>query len=128
MKLIGPVRQGQADLVLGARFTKGYRGLLLHRLGNMTLTCLVNLMFGIRLNDCFTCYKLARLETFRSLGLCASSFDIEIEIVTKALRRKLRILEIPIHYSPRAYSQGKKIRLRDGIWAAASIFRYRFGL
>ncbi|MDP2941125.1 MAG: glycosyltransferase family 2 protein, partial [Candidatus Omnitrophota bacterium] len=72
--------------------------------------------------------KLARLATFKSLGLRAGSFDIEIEIIAKALRDKLRIQEVPIHYSPRAYSQGKKIRLRDGIWAAASIFRYRMGL
>ncbi len=128
LRLLEPVKLNQADLALGARFTKGYHGLWVHRLGNMFLTGLVNLLFHIRLNDCFTCYKLARLAAFKSLGLRASSFDIEIEIIAKALRNKLRIQEIPIHYSPRAYSQGKKIRLRDGAWAAASIFRYRMGL
>jgi hypothetical protein len=60
------------------------------------------------------------------LNLRARSFDIEVEIVTKAIRNKLRIVEIPISYHPRSYSEGKKIRLRDGIWAALNILKTRF--
>lgn len=126
LKLIKPIKQGVADLVLGARFTEGYSGLLIHRLGNVFLTNLLNLLFNARLNDCFTCYKMLRKDTLNMLNLKARSFDIEVEIVTKAIRNKLRIVEIPISYHPRSYSEGKKIRLRDGMWAALNILKTRF--
>jgi glycosyltransferase involved in cell wall biosynthesis len=126
LKLIKPIKQGVADLVLGVRFTKGYSGLLIHRWGNIFLTGLLNLLFNTRLNDCFTCYKMLRRDTVNMLNLRARSFDIEVEIVTKAIRNKLRIVEIPISYHPRSYSEGKKIRLRDGIWAALNILKTRF--
>jgi glycosyltransferase involved in cell wall biosynthesis len=125
LKLLAEVKEGRADLALGARFTKGYRGLLVHRAGNRFLTWLVNTLFGTRLNDCFTCYKLCRREVLRNLGLKARSFDIEIEIIARAVRRGLRVRELPIAYHPRSYAQGKKIRLLDGLWAAGSIIRYR---
>ncbi|MFA4889279.1 MAG: glycosyltransferase family 2 protein [Candidatus Omnitrophota bacterium] len=126
MKLIGPVIEQKADMVLGCRFTKGYHGLLVHRMGNMLLTFLVNILFGARLNDCFTCYKVTRREILNSLHLGAAGFEIEIEIVSKVLRRKLRIAEIPVSYHPRSYSEGKKIRLKDGFWAIANILKYKF--
>ncbi|MFH0913013.1 MAG: glycosyltransferase family 2 protein [Candidatus Omnitrophota bacterium] len=126
LKLIEAIRQDRADIILGARFTEGYRGLLIHKLGNRILTGLLNLLFGLRLNDCFTCYKLFRTDTIKKLDLKEKSFTIETEIIAKAARRGLNILEIPVSYRPRAYSEGKKIRCMDGIWAIASIIKYRF--
>jgi glycosyltransferase involved in cell wall biosynthesis len=125
VKLIQPLRDLTADLVLGVRFIDGYRGLFLHRLGNRLLTRMVNMLFGGRLNDCFTCYKLLRRETAVGLKLVSQGFDIETEIVTKAIRSKLRIMEIPVHYRPRLFSEGKKIRIKDGLWAALGIIRMR---
>jgi len=125
-KLLENIKQGSADIVLGARFMKGYKGQFIHKLGNRFLTSLLNLMFGAHLNDCFTCYKLLRRQALVSLNLAARGFDIEIEIVAKAIKNKLRISEVPITYQPRSYAQGKKIRCRDGINAAASIIKYRF--
>lgn len=124
--LMKPLLENRADIVLGARFTSGHSGLLLHRLGNKFLTRFLNFMFGSYLNDYATCYKMARRETFLSLDLKSKSFDIEVEIVSKALKRRLRIAEVPILYYPRSYSQGKKIRWKDGIEAILSIIKHRF--
>lgn len=124
-KLLEKVKQTYADLVLGARFTKGYRGLYLHRLGNWLLTALMNIFFNAALNDCSTCYKLARRDVFYSLELKSRSFLIDSEIVAKCLKRKLRLAEVPISYHPRSYSEGKKIRLKDGIQAIINTIRYR---
>ena len=125
-KLLSAIKKERADVVLGARFTKGYRGSFIPRFGNRFLTGLLNFLFNVKLNDCLTCYKLFRNQMVKSLNLKAQSFDIEIEIVTKAIKNKLRIVEIPIAYHPRTYAEGKKIRWRDGIHAIVSIFRYRF--
>ena len=115
-----------ADIVLGARFTKGYKGTFIPQLGNRFLTSLMNFLFQTKLNDTFTCYKLFRRETILQLSLEAQSFDIEIEIVAKAIQKKLKIQEVPILYHPRTYAEGKKIRWKDGIRAIFSIIKYRF--
>lgn len=126
LKLMEAIRQDKADIVLGTRFKDGYRGLLMHRLGNRFLTGLLNLLFGTRLSDSFTCYKLFRRETINSLNLREESFTIEIEIVAKAAKTALRITEVPVSYRPRSYSEGKKIRCLDGMRAIAAVFKYRF--
>jgi len=126
LSLLAKMKESNADIVLGARFTKGYHGSLVPRLGNRFLTGLMNLFFYLKLNDCFTCYKLFRRETISNLNLEAIGFEIEIEIIAKASKRKLRIAEVPISYSPRSYSEGKKIRWKDGVWAILSIIRFRF--
>lgn len=126
-KLLEVIRSGVADIVLGARFTKGYHGLFLHRLGNRTLTGLFNLLFNSHLNDYLTCYKLTRRSTFNLLNLKAKGFDIELEIVCKALKNKLKIREVPISYFPRSYKEGKKIRLKDAFWAIFYMIKFRLG-
>ena len=125
LKLMEEMKKGNADLVMGARFTKGYHGLLVPRLGNRFLTGFLNFMFGVKLNDFFTCYKLCRREFFLNLELTSSAFTIEAEIVAKALKRNWRIVEVPIEYTPRSYAEGKKIRINDGIATIFSIIKYR---
>jgi glycosyltransferase involved in cell wall biosynthesis len=125
LKLMEEMKKGYADMVMGARFTRGYHGLLIPRLGNRFLTGFLNLMFGVKLNDFFTCYKLCRRDYFLSLGLSSPTFTIEAEIVAKALRRYWRIVEVPIDYTPRSYAEGKKIRVSDGLATIFSIIKYR---
>jgi glycosyltransferase involved in cell wall biosynthesis len=126
IKLLEQAKSGKGDIILGARFMKGYFGMIIPKLGNRLLTGLVNILFGVRLNDCFTCYKLMRRSSILDLGLVSGSFDIEIEILAKAIKKKFRIVEVPVTYQPRTYSQGKKIRIRDGLWAMVRIIKFRF--
>ena len=126
LKLMEAMKENNADIVLGARFKKGYRGLFIHRFGNRLITGLLNLLFDLKLNDCFTCYKLFRRDTINLLNLKEQSFTVETEIVAKAAKKGLRIIEVPISYYPRPYSEGKKIRCKDGIRAIITIIKYRF--
>jgi len=126
LKLLNEIRPDKCDLVLGARFTKGYQGMLLPKLGNRIITNLLNLLFGSGYNDFFTCYKMAKKTVFDSLHLKSKGFEIEIEIASKALKNILRIKEIPVSYHPRNYSEGKKIRIKDGLFAVLTILKYRF--
>jgi len=126
LKLLEAVKNQEVDMVLGARFTEGYSGRLIPKAGNRLLTGLLNMLFGVRLNDSFSCYKLMRRESILGLGLRSNSFDIEIEILAKAIKKGMRILEVPVSYNPRSYEEGKKIKIRDGLWAAIRIFKFRF--
>jgi len=126
LKLIQEIRGNNCDLVLGARFKAGHQGLLIHRLGNRFLTALLNFLFGAKLNDYATCYKLSRKIFLDSLNLGATGFDMDVEIICRALKQKARICEVPVRYSPRTYSQGKKIRWFDALWAVFYMLKYRF--
>jgi len=125
LRLMEAMHNENADLVVGARFMKGYKGLFVHKLGNRFLTLLVNSLFGVRLNDCLTCYKLFRREVIQTLDLKSQGFDIEIEIISKAIRKKFKIVETSVQYHPRSYGEGKKIRISDGFKVALSILKYR---
>lgn len=126
LKLVKALQEDGVDLVLGSRFFKGYKGLWLHKLGNRLLTWLLNALYKHNLNDCFTCYKLAARSTFQGFGLKSSGFEIEIEILSKAFKKRLHIREVPISYTPRSYHDGKKIRLHDGMCAIFHMLKYRF--
>ena len=98
----------------------------MHRLGNQFLTGLHNILYGSSLNDVYTCYKVARRGIYNSLDLEADGFSLEQEIVGKAIKRKLRIMEVPIAYHPRTYAQGKKIRYYDAFKIIIRMIRSRF--
>lgn len=125
-KLIAPIVNNQADMVLGIRFSREYKGLFMHRLGNQFLTGLHNVLYGSALNDVYTCYKAAPRRIYESMDLEADGFSLEQEIVGKAIKRKLRIMEVPIAYHPRTYAQGKKIRYYDAFKIIIRMIRSRF--
>ena len=126
LRLFTEIKTGQYDMVSGARFFEGHQGLLMHVAGNKFLTFVLNFLYGAKLNDCATCYKLARREIYKSFRLEKTGFDIDFEIICKALRKKLRIKEIQVFYHPRSYKEGKKIRVNDAFWAILTMFKYRF--
>jgi len=126
IKLIEEIKKDDTDMVLGVRFTERYHGLLIPRLGNRFLTRFLNFLFDVQLNDFLTCYKLLSKDILDKLELKSQGFNIELEIVSKALKRKLKIKQVPISYRPRTYKEGKKIRWLDGIYLIGNIIKYRF--
>jgi len=126
LRLFQAIKDSQADMVSGARFFQGHQGLLMHVAGNKFLTFVINFIYGAKLNDCATCYKLARREIYKSFRLEKTGFDIDFEIICKALRKKLKIIELQVTYHPRSYKEGKKIRVNDAFWAILTMFKYRF--
>ena len=63
-------------------------------------------------------------KIFRSLNIASAGFGLEAEITTKVFKRKLRVIEIPISYERRSKSEGKKLRLKDGLIACWTLMRY----
>jgi glycosyltransferase involved in cell wall biosynthesis len=126
LRLFEEIKTGNYDMVSGARFFEGHQGLLMHVAGNKFLTFILNSIYGAKLNDCATCYKLARRQVYQSLRLEKTGFDIDFEIICKALRKKLRIKELQVSYHPRSYKEGKKIRINDAFWAILTMLKYRF--
>jgi hypothetical protein len=90
------------------------------------VTGLLNLLFGVKINDILTCYKLLRRDTALKLNLKSQGFCIDTEIIIKVIKHNLSIREVSINYNPRSYAEGKKIRAKDGIAYILNILRHRF--
>ena len=126
-KLLQPILQGEADVVYGSRFSGQSRNMMsLHRFGNQFLTFMTNLLYGTSITDMETCYKLFKTPLIKSIKIECNRFNFEPEITAKILKRKLKIVEIPISYAGRKSSEGKKITWRDGFSALWALFKYRF--
>ena len=126
--LLAPLRRGEADVVYGSRFlTRSARVPLRTRLANRFLTLLTNVLFGSRLTDMETAYKVFRPEVVRGLKLRCVRFDFEPEVTARLLRAGQRIQEVPVSYNPRTPLEGKKVRFGDGLDAILTLLRCRFG-
>jgi glycosyltransferase involved in cell wall biosynthesis len=126
--LLQPILAGKADVVYGSRFLGGPHRVLLfwHRVGNLLLTALSNMLTDLNLTDMETCYKAFRADILKKIRLRENRFGFEPEFTAKVARAKCRIYEVPVSYSGRDYTEGKKIGWRDGIAAIYFIVKYRF--
>lgn len=95
----------------------------IHYLGNKVLTAVTDWLFGARLTDMETGYKLFQASLLKSMNLSSSHFEIEPEITAKILKQGIKITELPISYDPRVKSEGKKIKYRDGLAALWVLIR-----
>ena len=99
-------------------------------IGRAAINTWFQLLYGSRLSDVASCYKMSRRETLQSLKLKCDSFDLDYELSSKfvkcAKRNRQKVIEIPIQYDPRTIKQGKKIGWRDGFAALWVIFKFRF--
>jgi len=86
---------------------------------------MTNLLYGSKLTDMETCYKVFRREILLSLGLEAVSFDFEPEVTAKALKKGYNILEVPVSYRGRGYHEGKKISWKDGLAALRCLLKFK---
>jgi glycosyltransferase involved in cell wall biosynthesis len=127
--LLQPIVEGQADVVYGSRFSHidGPVHHYWHRWGNQLITRLSNWKSGRTLTDVETCYKMVRRELLQQItpGLVERGFGIELELTFKLARLKgIRFYERPVSYVGRSWAEGKKIGIRDGLWALWCILRY----
>ena len=125
-RLLAPLVEGRARVVYGSRFLNGRPPMFFaQRMGNMVLTRLTNLLYGASLTDMETCYKLFARDVIQQMPLAADRFDVEPELTARVLRQGLEIVELPISYSGRSYTSGKKINWRDFITAVRTLVRLR---
>jgi glycosyltransferase involved in cell wall biosynthesis len=126
--LIQPILANKADVVFGSRFLGGPHRVLFfwHSVGNWILTTLSNMLTDLNLTDMETCYKVFRAEVLKKITLRENRFGFEPEFTAKVSKARCRIYEVPISYSGRDYSEGKKIGWKDGVAAIYFIFKYRF--
>ncbi len=96
--VLRPILEGKADLVLGSRILgERERGSLsAHQVaGNWTVLTLLRLLTGVRLTDLGP-FRAIRSEAMAQLDMCHPTYGWPVEMVVKAVRRGLRIAEVPV--------------------------------
>jgi glycosyltransferase involved in cell wall biosynthesis len=127
-KLLEPILDGRADVVYGSRFLGGPHRVLFfwHYVANKMLTGFANLLSNLNLTDIETCYKVFKKDVLSRIRLKSDRFGFEPEVTIKVAKLKCRVYEVPISYSGRDYSEGKKIGWKDGLAAIYHLLRYKF--
>jgi len=126
--LLAPILDGRADVVYGSRFLGGPHRVLYywHCVANRLITTLSNMFTNLNLTDVETCYKAFRHEILEGIRIRSKRFGFEPEITAKIARRRARVYEVPISYSGRTYSEGKKVGWIDAVKAVVTIVWFRF--
>jgi glycosyltransferase involved in cell wall biosynthesis len=93
--------------------------------GNARLRDLANLLFGTNFTE--LCYGFVglRRDVVPLLALDADGFEIETQMVTRAVRAGLRIAEVPSVELPRRYGESNLNTFRDGWRVLSTIFSER---
>lgn len=126
-RLIKSLNDNHAQVVYGSRFSGDYKDMMnLHVLGNKFLTFVTNLIFGVKLSDMETCYKLIPGDFARKIKINSARFNFEPEITAKILKSGMKIIEVPISYRGRNYNEGKHITWKDGFSALYTLIKYKF--
>ena len=112
---------GSRRLGRGKSPTAGWQ----YYIGGVFLTHLTNFLYGAKITDEATCYKMVSRSVLEKLNLCSNGFEFCPEITAKIARQKIIIHEIPIDYAPRSRAEGKKIKLIDGFIAIWTLLKYK---
>lgn len=115
-----------ADLVKGSRYVAGGGSTdltLVRSLGNRALLFASNLLYRQSFTE--LCYGFMALRTSRipELRLEATGFEIETEIVTKAVRHGFAVAEVPSREAPRISGASNLHAFRDGMRILRTILR-----
>lgn len=127
--LIEPVRQGQADMAVGARLAEftdqSFRPL--HLAGNRLVRGLINLIFSTKLNDILSGYRAFNRKVLQRVPVVSSGFEVETEMTIQMLYYRCKIVEVTVPYRERPEGSESKLRtFRDGIrvlWKLFSLVR-----
>ena len=132
--VIQPIVDGACDAVIGSRFLlykpkffgKRRSPYLTHYIGNKLIVDVTNLLYGQHFTDYEGCYKAFTRTILASTPVEAKGFEFDNELVCKLMRKGARIVEVPIHYTPRTYGHGKKITWKHGLIMLWTIVKWRF--
>jgi len=130
-KLVKPFVENQAKFVLGSRHLdeNGNKNHMIRKfhgkerlyayimnVGGIFFHSLFNLMYGTRISDPTTMYKLFTRDLYEKVNLKGNYFELDWEIVAKFVRLGYLPIEIPIKYESRGLNEGKKVRIsRDAL-------------
>lgn len=125
-KLLSPFKDKNIKVVYGSRvLAKNPISHWTFNLGGRIVTFVTNLLYGTKITDEPTGYKVFRSDVLKKIKLKSKGFEFCPEVTAKVAKLGIKIAEVPISYNPRPVSE-KKIKWQDGLAAIYYLFKYRF--
>lgn len=127
-KIIKPVLENKADVVIGSRRTGGSFDLnmnftgILRSGGSDFLVYLVNKRFNTKLSDILYSFRAIKTSTAKELDLRSNGFEVEQEMVVKSLKKGIALMELPSREKARAWGYSK-LKTITGIKLAFNLVR-----
>jgi len=126
-KLVEPIMRGEQQVVYGSRFMGSIQNMrsrvrLVNFITNWTLNCI----FGTKITDNNTCFKVFKKDVLSDITIISTHFGFDTEVTVKLLQKGVHIHEIPIDYIGRTREEGKKIGFVTGFGSYLQIFRFAF--
>ncbi len=138
-RLLEPLRTYRHALVLGSRHADNDSSWQLRQfaqqpavsrimnVAHVAFTWFFDAVYGTRLRDPFTMYKVFRRDCLSGLTFESNRFDFDWELLAKLVRAGYTPVEIPVRYQSRSYDEGKKIRFwHDPVTWIRACLKYRF--
>lgn len=128
-QLLAALRTSGAGFVSGSRFLGTFRDKGITRLdywGNRALTGLANRLCGTRLSDINASYRVLRRSAMEGIAWEFTEFEVESEMILKAARSGVDVLEVPVTRERRLGGTRKFRHARHGLRILATILRVRF--
>jgi glycosyltransferase involved in cell wall biosynthesis len=129
-KVLAPVLAGEADIVVGSRFTgdEGYRSSAARRVGIRILASVVSLIARQRVTDTTSGFQALNRK---ALELFAADYPHdypEVEGMVMTIRHKLRLQEVPVRMREREHGQSSITALRSIYYMAKVLLALFVGL
>ncbi len=127
-KLLQPVLQLEADIVLGSRLIASpitRVSYFWHKVGNRFITFMFNILNNTTFTDVYSCYLLYRRNLVDPQKIKSKGWEQHAEILSLAVKGSRSIYEVPISYYGRSYEEGKKIRAHHAILVLWMIVKKR---
>lgn len=125
--LVAPILNGTSHVVYGSRFLGKIDDMhWVNRAANKVSNWTMLVMWGTKITDINTCYKVFTKEALAGIDIKSQNFAFETEITTKFLKKGLKVLEVPIAYQARSRQEGKKIKWSTALEMYWPIISHRF--
>ena len=116
-KMLSRVSEDKADLVIGSRFMRSENLFVkkINRVGVQLFNFLIKILTGKAVTDSQSGYRVMKSSILRDMDLKSNGYEIESEMLIKAIKKGCRIKEVPIKFEQRTYGKSKLDPLKDGV-------------
>ncbi|REJ88382.1 MAG: glycosyltransferase family 2 protein [Planctomycetota bacterium] len=132
-RLLAPLQAGQADVALGSRFMrdsvcKPGSTTPLRTFGNYTTSLYASILFGRRMTDVLAGMTAWTRHAAQVAAIVSDNYSYEVELPVKALKRGLRVVDVPVTTLARQEGRSNVHVVTDGLTILRDITLFRLGL
>ncbi len=122
-RLLTPILQNKADLVIGSRYLsqKPVATKKLNAAGVRLFNFLIKILTRAGVSDSQSGYRVMKSVVLRNMRLKSSEYEIESEMLVKTARQGFRVVEVPISFEQRTYGTSRLDPMVDGFKILLSI-------